>query len=109
MNNQHNDPEEILKDSPKYPERAAEVPVHQAFLNSIKNMPSAFMTYAGPGMMNGGGGFSMLMQPSDPSAGSPQSMMTGSEKTCTRCGNVNPARAKFCTECGCPLRETKQP
>ena len=107
MNDQHNDPEEILKDSPKYPERAADVPAQQAFINGVTITPSAIMTYAGPGMMNSGGGLSMFMNLSAPSACSTQSM-AGSEKNCTQCGTVNPARAKFCTECGCQLGETKQ-
>lgn len=101
--------DEILKDAEKYPQRALEntddtkTDKENNEQMLIPPQPIFMTTYAGPGFMNGRG--FMINEPviepmpkDDAQTTDPLLIKDG--KVCKMCGNVNPAEAKFCTECG---------
>ncbi len=108
---------ELMNQSPKYPERAAERTPAQcegvyagptqmprskpSVIAAGVFTPSAMMTYAGPGMMNQMAGAFVALNsiPAEKTEQAPDP----SHKPCRMCGFVNPGTAKFCSECGNPL------
>lgn len=117
--------EEIMKKTPKYPERALESsamdpraegvyagpsPIPQP-MGAVYAGPVAMMTYAGPQMMNNGMGFmsiDQLMQISSnqqPSAQNDPQPDYSDSKVCEMCGSVNSKGSKFCSECGHELKQ----
>ncbi len=111
--------QDIMNDSPKYPERAAERRGEQPSCEGVyagpeqmpvfaqPSNPSAMMTYAGPQFMNGGGmGFPMSAVPSPaPQAPvQPTAQQASPDKVqCSKCGSFIPKGSNFCSECGSPM------
>lgn len=107
--------QDILKDSPKYPKRAAKRPNDSAMCEGVyagpEQMPDfakpvnpmAMMTYEGPQFMNNGGmAFPMSAVP----APAPQQAADPNKKQCPICGNYVIKDANFCSECGSPMNRS---
>jgi len=123
-------PEEILKDAPKYPERAAEdnekiVPMNGVYrgpdipeMGAVymgppdANSPMAQMAYMGPGgvQMPSGfmafPGFEHIKMGTDQAAAAQKGNTPDPQsKYCENCGAKNPRNGKFCTDCGAQFRK----
>lgn len=131
-NKKDTDIEEILKNSPKYPQRAAqtdsdvimedvyagpEMPPEEPSETLPETlpvmppeMPIAMATYMGPAMMNNGIGMPFLYTPPAPTVqNTAPAQSSGSDsKFCTMCGSRNSRDSRFCSECGNPFPKTEK-
>ncbi len=123
-------PEEILKDAPKYPERAVEekeVPMTDVYdgpdmpeMNGVymgpqgADQPSANLAYMGPGGAQMPANFMAYAGPGFQSIPKMGILMNAQQqvyapspdsKFCEECGAKNPRSGKFCTECGQKFKE----
>ena len=122
-------PEEVLKNSPKYPERAMEEDGKEALMAGVYSgprspemgavymgppdaiSPMTQMAYMGPGSTQMPSGFvtfaglEHIKMGTDPSAISKDNTPDPQSKFCENCGAKNPRSGKFCMECGAQFRK----
>ncbi|MBO4473894.1 MAG: hypothetical protein J5750_03165 [Clostridiales bacterium] len=125
-------PEEILKDAPKYPERAVEEDKEEVLMADVyggpdmsemagvymgppeAQQPSANLAYMGPGGAQMPAAFMAYAGPSVQTIPNMGIMMNAAKsqyvpdpnsKFCEECGAKNPKDGKFCTECGQKFKE----
>ena len=122
-------PEEILKDAPKYPDRAMEEDEKKARMAGVyggperpemglvymgppdANSPYMQMAYMGPGGAqtpannSGFAGLLDMRQGINPSAIKDGYMPDPQSKFCENCGAKNPRDGKFCETCGEKFKE----
>ena len=101
--------EEIMKDEPKYPERASDTPANPAagVYAGPPPMPIAMTTYAGPNMMSNMNGAFMFggQKMNIGSVQTPPQTVAPDSIFCERCGNPMPKNSRFCPECGTPVAQ----
>ncbi|MBO4687274.1 MAG: zinc ribbon domain-containing protein [Clostridiales bacterium] len=124
-------PEELLKDTPKYPDRAVEEEPEEVLMADVyggpdmpemagvymgppEAQPSANLVYMGPGGAQMPAAFMAYAGPSVQTIPNMGIMMNAAQsqyvpdpdsKFCEECGAKNPKDVKFCTECGQRFKE----